>query len=119
MGGHMARVFSILCIVALSIPTAWASETEGSSSEEWSFSATPYFWAPGLKGTLATTPPLPAIEPDAKIGDILKNLDYAFASMLELRKGKFGLMTDFLLLNLGVDNTGAPFLAFLLVCVLT
>jgi len=47
MRGHMARVFSILCIVALSIPAAWASETEGSSSEDWSFSATPYFWAAG------------------------------------------------------------------------
>ncbi len=34
MRGHMARVFSMLCIVALSIPAAWASETEGSSSED-------------------------------------------------------------------------------------
>ncbi len=108
MRGHMARVFSTLCIVALSIPAAWASETEGSSSEDWSFSATPYFWAPGLKGTAATTPPLPALDLDAKIGDILNNLDYGFASMLELRKGKFGIMTDFLLLNLSVDNSGAP-----------
>lgn len=108
MKGHMARVFSILCIVALSIPAAWASETEESSSEEWSFSATPYFWAAGLKGSLATTPPLPALDLDANIGTILKNLDYAVASMFELRKGKFGIMTDFLLLNLGVDNKGAP-----------
>jgi len=108
MRGHMARVFSILCIVALSIPTAWASETEESSSEEWSFSATPYVWTPGLKGTVATTPPLPALELDANIGTILKNLDYAVASMFELRKGKFGIMTDFLLLGLGVDNSGAP-----------
>jgi hypothetical protein len=84
MRSHVARVLGIFWIVALSIPVAWASETEGSSSEDWSFSATPYFWAPGLKGTLATTPPLPALELDAKIGDILKNLDYAFASMLEL-----------------------------------
>ncbi len=104
----MARVLGMLWVLTLSIPVAWASETEGSSDEEWSFSATPYFWAAGLKGTAATTPPLPALDLDAKIGDILKNLDYAFASMLELRKGKFGLMTDFLLLNLGVDNSGAP-----------
>ena len=63
MRSDMARVFSILCIVALSIPAAWASETEGEteylSSEDWSFSATPYFWAAGLKGTVATTPPIP------------------------------------------------------------
>jgi len=104
----MARVFSILCIVVLSIPAAWASETEESSSEDWSFSATPYFWAAGLKGTVATTPPLPALDLDANIGTILKNLDYAVASMFELRKGKFGIMTDFLLLNLGVDNSGSP-----------
>jgi hypothetical protein len=108
MRGHMARMFSILWIVALSIPSVWASETEGSSSEDWSFSATPYFWAPGLKGTAATMPPLAAIDLDAKLGDILGNLDYGVASMLELRKGKFGIMTDFMLINLSVTNSGNP-----------
>ncbi len=104
----MARALCIFCIVALSIPAAWASETEESSSEDWSFSATPYFWAPGLKGTAATMPPLAAIDLDAKLGDILGNLDYAVASMFELRKGKFGIMTDFMLINLSVTNSGAP-----------
>jgi hypothetical protein len=108
MRGHTARLLGALWIVAMSIPSAWASETEGSSSEDWSFSATPYFWPAGLKGTQATLPPLPALELDASIGDVLKNLDYGIASMLELRKGKFGLNTDFLLLNLGVDTTVAP-----------
>ena len=108
MRSHVARLLGIFWIFALSIPVTWASETEGSSGEEWSFSATPYFWAAGMKGTVATTPPLPALELDASIGDILTNLDYAVASMFELRKGKFGIMTDFLLLNLGVDNSGAP-----------
>ena len=104
----MARALRIFCIVALSIPVAWASETEESASEDWSFSATPYFWAPGLKGTAATMPPLAAIDLDAKLGDILGNLDYAVASMFELRKGKFGIMTDFMLINLSVTNSGAP-----------
>ena len=104
----MVRILSMLWIVALSIPVAWASETEGSSSEEWSFSVTPYFWAAGLKGTVATMPPLPAIELDAKIGDVMGNTDYAFASMLELRKGKFGIMSDFFLLNIAVGTTKGP-----------
>ena len=108
MRSDMARVFSILCIVALSIPVTWASETEGSSGEEWSFSATPYFWAAGLKGTVATTPPLPPAELDASIEDILSSFDYGIASMAELRKGKFGIITDFMLLNLSADNSGSP-----------
>lgn len=104
----MARLLSIFWIFALSIPVTWASETEGSSGDDWTFSATPYFWAAGLKGTQASIPPLPALELDASIGDVLTNLDYAVASMLELRKGKFGLNTDFLLLNLGVDTSAMP-----------
>jgi hypothetical protein len=61
-----------------------------------------------MKGSAATAPPLPDIELDAKIGDVLNHLDKGIASMLELRKGKFGLNTDFLLLNLSVNNSGSP-----------
>jgi hypothetical protein len=106
----MARVFSILCIVALSISPAWASETEGEtedlSSEDWSFTVQPYVWAISLKGSAAPLPPLPATDFDASFGDIWKDLNLGFFGNAELRKGKFGIIGDVIWADLSMDSGG-------------
>jgi hypothetical protein len=107
MRSDMARVFSILCIVALSIPAAWASETEGEteylSGEDWSFTVSPYVWAISLKGSAAPLPPLPAADFDASFGDIWKDLNLGFFGNAELRKGKFGIIGDVIWADITMD----------------
>ena len=103
----MARVLGIFCIVALSISPAWASETEGEteylSSEDWSFIVSPYVWAISLKGSAAPLPPLPASDFDASFGDIWKDLNLGFFGRAELRKGKFGIISDVIWADLSMD----------------
>ena len=107
MRSHVSRVLCIFCIVALSIPVAWASETEGEieylSSEDWSFTVSPYVWAINLKGSAATLPPLPAVDFDASFGDIWKDLNVGFFGTAELRKGKFGIIGDVVWADISMD----------------
>jgi hypothetical protein len=102
----MARVLGIFWILTLSIPAAWASETYGSSSEDWSFTLMPYIWGTSLKGTAAPLPPLPAAEIDASFGDIINEINLGFMGAAELRKGKFGIIADVLWLDISADSSG-------------
>ena len=106
MRSQVARVLGILWVLALSIPTAWASETEGSSSEDWSFTVTPYVWAISLKGSAAPLPPFPATDFEASFGDIWKDLNLGFFGVAELRKGKFGIINDVIWADISMDSSG-------------
>jgi len=99
----MARMLGIFWILTLSIPTAWASETEDSSSEDWSFTVRPYVWAISLKGSAAPLPPLPAADFEASFGDIWKDLNLGFMGNAELRKGKFGIISDVIWADISMD----------------
>ena len=58
----------------------------------WQLSITPYLWAVALKGDVSVG----RIEADvdASFSDILDNLNGALMLELELRKGRFGLLSD-------------------------
>ncbi len=107
MRSHVARVLVIFWILVLSTPAAWASETEGEteylSSEDWSFIVAPYVWAISLKGSAAPLPPLPAADFEASFGDIWKDLNLGFFGRAELRKGKFGIISDVIWADISMD----------------
>ena len=106
MRSQVARVLGVFLFVTLSIPVAWASETEDSSSEDWSFTVMPYIWGTSLKGTTAPLPPLPAVEVDASFGDIIKETNLGYMGAAELRKGKFGFISDVIWIDLSAEASG-------------
>jgi opacity protein-like surface antigen len=61
---------------------------------QWEFSASVYVWALGVRGDLATIPPLPVISVDASFGDILQNLSGALMGTFEVKYGRFILFND-------------------------
>ena len=108
MKDHMARVLGVVWIVVLSIPVAWASETEGSSSKGWSFTVSPYVWGAGIKGAVATLPPLPSVDVNASFGDIIKHTDLGFIGAAELRKGRFGIISDIVWIKMSAESSAIP-----------
>lgn len=109
----VVNILGLLWILAMSIPVALADEKESSSSKEWVFIVTPYVWGASLKGNVATLPPLPAVAVDASFGDIVKNLNLGFMGTAEIRKEKFGFISDIVWIDLSAKSTGsilpAPF----------
>ncbi|MDP2355622.1 MAG: hypothetical protein Q8M31_06125 [Beijerinckiaceae bacterium] len=76
----------------------------------WEFRATAYVWASGVKGVLATVPPLPAISVDASFGDVLKNLGGSLMGSFEAKYGRFILFNDIMYTKLkpGVSRARGP-----------
>jgi hypothetical protein len=78
-----------------------------SAQTTWKLSATGYLWASGIKGTLATIPPLPAVAVDASFGDLVKNLGGAFMGAFEARYGRFLVLNDVMATQLKPEGARA------------
>ena len=92
---HLAAAFlGFLWVVGVGVSVGWAEETGESQSDRWSFTIAPYVYMTGLKGNVGTLPPLPSAKVDASFSDITGNLDLGFMGAGELRKGRFGILTD-------------------------
>ena len=71
----------------------WVLTTQA-KAEDWQFQVAPYIWAAGLKGDIATLPPLPEASVDVKFGDVLENFKIGGMVVAEARKGRLGIFTD-------------------------
>jgi hypothetical protein len=74
----------------------------------WTFKATPYLWAAGLKGTVDLGPkPPPAVNVDVGFDDIVQHMRMAFMGTFEVRyQDRFGFIADISYLSVGVSATG-------------
>jgi hypothetical protein len=78
--------------VARGVPPA-AVEAAAPSSP-WTFSVSLYGWTAGVDARARTLPPLPAVDINLSITDVLENLDIAVMGLIEARNGPWMLMAD-------------------------
>lgn len=75
-----------------------------------SYTRTSYLWAAGINGKWSLLG-LPTVGLDLKFGDLLDNLDFALAGVLEVRGGgKFGFLGDlnYIILRASTTGPGGP-----------
>jgi hypothetical protein len=96
-----------LCIAPSQVRSQMAGPDDGASGRV--FTMTPYAWAAGLKGDVATLSGLPAVEVDASFSDVLDSTDIALMLAGEMRQGKWGLLVDLVYLDLApqADTRGS------------
>ena len=75
------------------------------AGDQWTLNVTPYVWATALKGD-AGVGRIDA-NVDASFSDILDNLNGALMLEAELRKGRFGMISDTVYANLEDDGASA------------
>mgnify|MGYP000008678725 FL=1 len=75
-----------------------------SDSNKWRFESAPYVWFAGLDGELKLG--TNTVTVDQSPTDLLKQLDFAFATHAEIWKGKFGILIDENYVNLGTTGEG-------------
>ena len=75
-----------------------AAEDAAPASAPWELSLTPYVWALSVKGDVGVGRTEAHV--DASFSDILDDLNIAVMLTLELRKGRFGLLSDTIYANL-------------------
>ena len=79
---------------------AQSTDTDG-----WHFEIAPYVWLAGLHGNLRVRNN--NVEVDSSPGDLLKQLDFAFAGQFEADKGRVKFILDENYVNLGATGVGA------------
>lgn len=88
---------------------AWSTATNPPAAvrqdEGWEVFLTPYFWASGLEGEVGSRGR--STEVDLGFGDIVKDLDGALMLPIELRKGRWGLLSELILIKLS-NQSGTP-----------
>jgi hypothetical protein len=103
------RIFSFLLIVVMMVllmsTGAYAQQT-ASEPEPWQFGLSIYGWFPDLSGETAFTQPGGSNEFKIDIGDILDNLEFTFMGMFDVRKGRWGFLTDVIYMDVGNSQTG-------------
>lgn len=82
-------------LTSAAFAAALLSGTAAAQQDAWQFRVTPYLWASGISGKL-THPGLPTVKPSASFGDILESLDMGAMGRVEARRGRVGLVADFL-----------------------
>jgi hypothetical protein len=81
-----------------------------SKSDNWQFQFTPYVWFPSVDGKLNVAGR--DVPFDASFRDIFDNLNFAFMTAVEARKGRWGIGADLMYINLDSQNTYAAPSAF-------
>ena len=80
-----------------------------SPSDDWQWAVTIYGWLPDITGDthFPAAPGGPTDGPSIDIsgGDILDALNFAFLSALEVRKGRWGVATDVIYLDMGATKS--------------
>lgn len=59
---------------------------------QWQFSASPYFWATGIRGTVGQSGLNTPLK--SSFGNVLKELDFSFMGMIESRYDNYSLFAD-------------------------
>jgi len=102
-------VFSLplaVLMIALLASTGALAEEPGSERDSWQFGLSIYGWFPDIKGETAFTQPGGGSEFKIDIDNILDNLEFALMGTFDVRKGRWGILTDLLYMDAGNSQTG-------------
>ncbi len=88
----MRRHLISATLLAAVLGPAAARATE--ALEGWTFAVSPYAWLPGLSTSVGT--PQGTVDVDMSTSDVVSDLNFAFMGAAEARKGKWGLIADFI-----------------------
>lgn len=107
-------VGTFLGAAALLAPPAALAQASKSGPDDWKFRASVYGWLPSIdvKSNYSVPPAIaaaglaPGGNAEVDGSDILKSIEGVFMGTFEMRKGRWGAVTDLIMLNLGQTKTG-------------
>jgi len=88
--------------------TAWGMVSWAHADDAWHFRLSPYAWIAGLEGDVASIPGLPTVPIDVSPSDALDDTEVSFMIMLDAKKGRHGLFSDFLYSDVRSDEELLP-----------
>jgi len=101
----IALSFAVLMISTLASTGALAQQA-ASDSDAWQFGVSIYGWFPDIAGETAFTQPGGSNDFTIDIDNILDNLKFTLMGIVDVRKGRWGLLTDLIYMDVGDSETG-------------
>jgi hypothetical protein len=97
--------YAVLLMALLVAPGASARQP-ASESKPWQFGISIYGWFPDIAGETAFTQPGGSNDFTIDIDDILDNLEFTLMGSFDVRKGRWGFLTDAIYMDVGNSKTG-------------
>lgn len=89
IGGQYVAVAADIPLPSSAPESAW----QRGSTDQWHFSASPYFWAAGISGTAGQFG-LPPAKMKSDFGSLFKDLDFSFMGIMEGHYDRYSLFSD-------------------------
>jgi hypothetical protein len=102
--GKFSLSLAILMMTLLLSTGALAQQT-ASENDYWQFGVSIYGWFPDISGETSFTQPGGTSDFKIDIGDILDNLEFTMMGMFDARKGRWGILTDLIYMDVGDSQT--------------
>jgi hypothetical protein len=93
-------------IMTLLASTGALAQQPGSQTESWQFGVSIYGWYPDITGQTAFTQDGSNSEFEIDAEDILDNLKFTLMGMINVSKGRWGMLTDVIYMDVGDSETG-------------
>jgi hypothetical protein len=88
------------------VSTGALAQQPASETGSWHFGASIYGWFPDITGQTAFTPPGGSGDFEIDIEDILENLEFTLMGTFDVRKGRWGILTDAIYMDVGNSGSG-------------
>jgi len=95
-------------ILAVVLSAFSMSAMASTVDDDWKFALSPYLWFAGLKGDIATTPPLPPVSVDISPSDAFKDTQVGLMLAMDMRKGRHGAFADLVYTDVQSDTELVP-----------
>jgi hypothetical protein len=102
-------IFSLplaVLMIALLVSTGARAQQPASETESWQFGVSIYGWFPDISGETSFTQPGGSNEFKIGIENILENLEFTLMGMFDARKGRWGILTDVIYMDVENSKTG-------------
>jgi len=102
-------IFSLplaVLMMALLLPTGAIAQQPASETEPWQFGVSIYGWFPDITGQTSFTHTDGSGEFEIPIDNILDNLEFTLMGTFDVRKGRWGILTDAIYMDVGNSKTG-------------
>lgn len=98
------RIFSLplaYLLIALLSTTSAVAQQPANETDSWQFGVSIYGWFPDIAGETSFTQPGGGSDFEVDIDNILDNLKFTLMSTLEVQKGRWGIITDLIYMDVG------------------
>lgn len=104
---HTRKLVAALAAALSLVATAAPASAQDLTAGEWKFRAQIYGWLPSVSGSTALPPSSGSggVAPNVDFSNYMDALQFAFMGSFEARKGKVGLLTDYIYLNFEADKS--------------